>query len=125
MGETIEQVQIDSAMMPSPPSRPATGSRPASRLGSKAGSRPGTAETGTLSRPGTGSRPGTASNRISCYQCYRQVYADKAHVVEEAATHVARQFCGNTCAERYKEALAARESRERELSELRRANECS
>lgn len=111
---------VATLIVPLPPSRPATGSRPSSRPGSKAGTRPTTAESGTGTRPSTAERPSTASTKVCCYQCYRQVYAASAIAEEEASVNVTRQFCGESCADKYRQALAARETRERNLEELRR-----
>jgi hypothetical protein len=69
------------------------------------------------------SRPGSSSGlteRISCYQCYKQVPSKFAVVAEDAPGEAgSRQFCSEACKKRFEQSLQERQERERQLSELR------
>jgi len=81
------------------------------------------------SRPGTATRPNTAETasgegrasvgKVCCYQCYKQVYQQHAVQAEDTQKSTIRSFCHEDCASRFRQALAARVERERELSNLR------
>lgn len=76
------------------------------------------------SRPASAaSRPGTSSGtteRVSCYQCYKQVVAKSAIVAEDPSCEAGlRQLCSEACANRFQHGLKERRERERQLSELR------
>lgn len=76
------------------------------------------------SRPSSAaSRPGSShgsTERVSCYQCYKQVVPKFAVSREDAASEAGpRLFCGEACASRFQGDLEERRERERRLSELR------
>uniref|UniRef100_A0A7S4VKA7 SAM domain-containing protein n=1 Tax=Alexandrium monilatum TaxID=311494 RepID=A0A7S4VKA7_9DINO len=81
------------------------------------------------SRPSTaGSRPSTAGGgaaadrrgKACCYQCFRQAYLPcTAEEVRESAASAVRHFCSEDCAKRFRQVLAERDERQRELGELR------
>lgn len=94
-------------------------------------SRPGTAGAAVAgdSRPGTSG--GSGGEKTACYECFKQVFTQRAIQVEDCdgvATECGRQvgasmrhFCGESCADCFRKALAARCARARELLRLREA----
>lgn len=68
---------------------------------------------------------GTASNldsnaeKVCCYECFKQVYAEFVVPVDDPTHSVTRTFCNAHCANRFREALRARIEREHKLGELR------
>lgn len=84
-----------------------------------------------LSRPGTSS---ASAGKVCCYECFRQVYEEHAVALQDEVSNqddartqadgvpqAQRLFCSEACAERCRQALGARQNRERELGELRSA----
>jgi hypothetical protein len=109
-----EELVIDDActFVPQCAPSPPVGSPPVSRRPTSSFSRP----TSAASRPG--SSHGT--ERISCYQCYKQVLPKFAVSVEDTSCSSGlRQFCSEACSESFQTALLARHEREKQLNALR------
>jgi len=69
------------------------------------------------SRPGSSCGP---SDRVSCYQCYKQVFSKFAVIVEDSlCKNCPRQFCSEACVDCFKKSLLQQQARERRLSDLR------
>jgi len=83
----------------------------------------------TTGNGGASSRPSTSSTaivgtpagpeKVCCYQCFRQVYTSRAVCVDDEAT--TRPFCSDACADQFRQVLARRTERQRELGALRGA----
>merc|ERR1711971_358151 len=127
MGMVIEEEQSAIADMPastSPPPPPMALSSPAAlpQRPVPAPSPPAS----SVSRPtSAASRPGSShgsAERVSCYQCYKQVLPKFAFCIEDTSGNAAnRQFCSEACSDAFQRVLQARLAREQQLSELRAA----
>lgn len=116
--------------LPRPPSSSSSSSARPHRAGcltsqAEFSSRPDLARPSSgVSRPvSAASRPGSScgtSDRVSCYQCYKQVFSKFAIVLEDVScSNCPRQFCSEACVVNFKEALLHQQEREQRLSDLR------
>jgi len=71
--------------------------------------------------PCTPSNLDSNAEKVCCYECFKQVYAEFAVLVDDSTHSIVRSFCNIHCANRFREALRARIQREHELSELRKS----